>query len=445
MDKPSFNNWFTDTNSVNSKESDKLSEKLYYNLNTSNNFGLDKLKIDLNEFNIPQELLNKILNYHISATVDEVTTKDPDGAGAFDVFMSAISKHLEKEFSQGRIVGADYSNAYLAAMQMALQQAVDFVLKKDQVFITTATSQLTAINAAIETIKAKVSLVLAQIQAYTAQTEYANKKLALATLHEQYINLTAQYDNLLKERERIEAQTAQIVAQTTQVPEQIKYIQAQTTQLATQTAQIPEQTKYIQAQTTQLTTQTAQIPEQTKHIQAQTAQLTAQTNQIPEQTKHIQAQTAQVMEQMEATRGQTLGTRTDGTIIAGSIGASVKHSEKQIEVMSAQIKLLGEQFETARAQTLDVRSDNQPVKGQIGKQKDVASQQIIAFKQKAGIDAANIASNAWITSKGMNDAVEAPTAMQNAALNNVVDQVYANAGLPTTGNHKNNLNGSVPG
>lgn len=382
MDKPSFNNWFTDTNSVNSKESDKLSEKLYYNLNTSNNFGLDKLKVDLNEFNIPQELLDKILNYHISATVDEVTTKDPDGAGAFDVFMSAISKHLEKEFSQGRIVGADYSNAYLAAMQMALQQAVDFVLKKDQVFITTATSQLTAINAAIEIIKAKISLVLAQIQVYTAQTEYANKKLALATLHEQYINLTAQYDNLLKERERIEAQTAQ---------------------------------------------------------------LTAQTSQIPEQTKHIQAQTAQVMEQMEATRGQTLGTRTDGTIIAGSIGASVKHSEKQIEVMSAQIKLLGEQFETARAQTLDVRSDNQPVKGQIGKQKDVASQQIIAFKQKAGIDAANIASNAWITSKGMNDAVEAPTAMQNAALNNVVDQVYANAGLPTTGNHKNNLNGSVPG
>lgn len=382
MQKPTFTDWFTDTNSVNNKESDKLAEKLYYNLNTSNNFGLDKLKVDLNEFTIPQELLDKILNYHISATVDEVTTKDPDGAGVFDVFMSAISKHLEKEFSQGRIVGADYSNAYLAAMQMALQQAVDFVLKKDQVFITTATSQLTAINAAIETIKAKVSLVLAQIQAYTAQTEYANKKLALATLHEQYINLTAQYDNLLKEREHIEAQIAQIVAQTAQVPEQ---------------------------------------------------------------TKHIQAQTAQVMEQMEATRGQTLGTRTDGAIIAGSIGASIKHSEKQLEVMSAQIKLLGEQFETARAQTLDVRSDNQPVKGQIGKQKDVASQQIIAFKQKAGIDAANIASNAWITSKGMNDAVEAPPSMQNAALNNVVDQVYANAGLPTTGNHTNNLNGSVPG
>ena len=123
---------------------------------------------------------------------------------------------------------------------MALQQAVEFVLKKDQVFITTATSQLTAINAAIETIKAKASLVLTQIQAYTAQTDYANKKLALATLHEQYINLTAQYDNLLKERERIEAQTAQIVAQTAQVPEQTKHIQAQTAQLTAQTNQIPE-------------------------------------------------------------------------------------------------------------------------------------------------------------------------------------------------------------
>ena len=402
MQKPTFTDWFTDTNSVNNKESDKLSEKLYYNLNTSNNFGLDKLKVDLNEFNIPQELLDKILNYHISATVDEVTTKDPDGVGAFDIFMSAISKHLEKEFSQGRIVGADYSNAYLAAMQMALQQAVDFVLKKDQVFITTATSQLTAINAAIETIKAKASLVLTQIQAYTAQTDYANKKLALATLHEQYINLTAQYDNLLKERERIEAQTAQIVAQT------------------------------------------AQVPEQTKHIQAQTAQLTAQPSQIPEQTKHIQAQTEQVKEQMEATRGQTLGTRTDGTIIAGSIGASVKQSEKQIEVMSAQLKLLGEQFEAARAQTLDVRSDNQPIKGQIGKQKDVMSQQIIAFKQKANIDAANIAANAWTVTKGVDEATQTPESMNLNALNKIVDQVYANTNLPTVLGSTNNLNGSTP-
>ena len=402
MDKPSFNNWFTDTNSVNSKESDKLSEKLYYNLNTSNNFGLDELKVDLNEFNIPQELLNKILNYHISATVDEVTTKDPDGTGAFDVFMFAISKHLEKEFSEGRIVGADYATTYIAAVQMALQQAVEFVLKKDQVFITTATSQLTAINAAIETVKAKASLILTQIQAYTAQTDYANKKLALATLHEQYINLTAQYDNLLKERERIEAQTAQIVAQT------------------------------------------AQVPEQTKHIQAQTAQLTAQTNQIPEQTKHIQAQTAQVKEQMEATRGQTLGTRTDGTIIAGSIGASVKQSEKQIEVMSAQLKLLGEQFEAARAQTLDVRSDNQPIKGQIGKQKDVMSQQIIAFKQKANIDAANIAANAWTVTKGVDEATQTPESMNLNALNKIVDQVYANTNLPTVLGSTNNLNGSTP-
>ena len=409
MDKPSFNNWFTDTNSVNSKESDKLSEKLYYNLNTSNNFGLDKLKVDLNEFNIPQKLLDKILNYHISATVDEVTTKDPDGTGAFDVFMFAISKHLEKEFSEGRIVGADYATTYIAAVQMALQQAVEFVLKKDQVFITTATSQLTAINAAIETIKAKASLVLTQIQAYTAQTDYANKKLALAALHEQYINLTAQYDNLLKERERIEAQTAQ-----------------------------------IEAQTAQIVAQTAQVPEQTKHIQAQTAQLTAQTNQIPEQTKHIQAQTAQVMEQMEATRGQTLGTRTDGTIIAGSIGASVKQSEKQIEVMSAQLKLLGEQFEAARAQTLDVRSDNQPIKGQIGKQKDVMSQQIIAFKQKANIDAANIAANAWTVTKGVDEATQTPESMNLNALNKIVDQVYANTNLPTVLGSTNNLNGSTP-
>lgn len=340
MQKPTFTDWFTDTDTTDSKSSDQLSEKLYYNLTKSDNFNLDNLQINLDDFKLPDGLLDKIINYKVSATLEEVTTKDPDGTGAFDTFMTAISKHLEKEFSQGRIVGADYSNAYIAAMQMALQQAVDFVLKKDQVFISATTAQLAAIDAAIGIIKSKIALITAQIQAYIAQTQYAGEKLKLSNLHETYITLIAQYNKLCEE--------------------------------------------------------------------------------------------------VNVQKAQTSGTRTDNATVAGSIGA-------QIQMVNEQIKLVREQIESARAQTLDTRTDGAVVKGQIGKQKDVASQQIIAFKQKAGIDAANIASNAWITSKGMNDAVEAPTSMQNAALNNVVDQVYANAGLPTTGNHKNNLNGSVPG
>lgn len=340
MQKPTFTDWFTDTDTTDSKSSDQLSEKLYYNLTKSDNFNLDNLQINPDDFKLPDGLLDKIINYKVSATLEEVTTKDPDGTGAFDTFMTAISKHLEKEFSQGRIVGADYSNAYIAAMQMALQQAVDFVLKKDQVFISATTAQLAAIDAAIGIIKSKIALITAQIQAYIAQTQYAGEKLKLSNLHETYITLIAQYNKLCEE--------------------------------------------------------------------------------------------------VNVQKAQTSGTRTDNATVAGSIGA-------QIQMVNEQIKLVREQIESARAQTLDTRTDGAVVKGQIGKQKDVASQQIIAFKQKAGIDAANIASNAWITSKGMNDAVEAPTSMQNAALNNVVDQVYANAGLPTTGNHKNNLNGSVPG
>lgn len=340
MQKPTFTDWFTDTNTTDSKSSDQLSEKLYYNLTKADNFNLDNLQINPDDFKLPDGLLDKIMNYKVSATLEEVTTKDPDGSGAFDTFMTAISKHLEKEFSQGRIVGADYSNAYIAAMQMALQQAVDFVLKKDQVYISTTTAQLAAIDAAIGIIKSKIDLITAQIQAYIAQTQYAGEKLKLSNLHETYITLIAQYNKLCEE--------------------------------------------------------------------------------------------------VNVQKAQTSGTRTDNATVAGSIGA-------QIQMINEQIKLVREQVESARAQTLDTRTDGAVVKGQIGKQKDVASQQIIAFKQKAGIDAANIASNAWITSKGMNDAVEAPPSMQNAALNNVVDQVYANAGLPTTGNHTNNLNGSVPG
>lgn len=346
MQKPTFTDWFTDTDTTDSKSSDQLSEKLYYNLTKSDNFNLDNLQINPDDFRLPDGLLDKIINYKVSATLEEVTTKDPDGTGAFDTFMTAISKHLEKEFSQGRIVGADYSNAYIAAMQMALQQAVDFVLKKDQVYISTTTAQLAAIDAAIGIIKSKIALITAQIQAYIAQTQYAGEKLKLSNLHETYITLIAQYNKLCEE--------------------------------------------------------------------------------------------------VNVQKAQTSGTRTDNTTVAGSIGASIKQSEKQIEVMSAQLKLLGEQFEAARAQTLDVRSDNQPIKGQIGKQKDVMSQQIIAFKQKANIDAANIAANAWTVTKGVDEATQTPESMNLNALNKVVDQVYANTNLPTVLGSTNNLNGSTP-
>ena len=93
---------------------------------------------------------------------------------------------------------------------------------------------------------------------------------------------------------------------------------------------------------------------------------------------------------------------------------------------------------------MNTRTDGTTVVGTSGKQKDVMSQQIIAFKQKANIDAANIAANAWTVTKGVDEATQTPESMNLNALNKIVDQVYANTNLPTVLGSTNNLNGSTP-
>ena len=109
-----------------------------------------------------------------------------------------------------------------------------------------------------------------------------------------------------------------------------------------------------------------------------------------------------------------------------------------------QLSVIQEQLESARSTTLNTRTDGTTVVGTSGKQKDVMSQQIIAFKQKANIDAANIAANAWTVTKGVDEATQTPESMNLNALNKIVDQVYANTNLPTVLGSTNNLNGSTP-
>lgn len=281
--KPNFNDWFTDTNTTNI--ADKTSEKLFYNLTKDYNFDVED-NIDWSKVQIPDELLNKLLDYKFSVDVSAVTDKNPDGPGAFDTFMTAVGNHLQKEYAEGRIVGSDYATVYMAVIQSALQLGVEFALKKDSTYLSGIQAQLTALSSLLNVISTKLGIAKLKVETNNLKATFANSKLQLAT----------------------------------------------------------------------------------------------------------------IQEQVEGLRGQTLNTRTDGTVITGTMG----------------------------------------------KQKDVMSQQIIAFKQKASVEAAKIASDAWTVTKGVDEATPTPNSMSLNALNRVVDQVYANAGLPTVEGSTNNLNGSTP-
>jgi len=61
-------------------------------------------------------------------SIYDVTTENTEENGVFDVLMRSVDAHLNKQYTSGRIKGADYANVYASALQAVLQQAIGFVL-----------------------------------------------------------------------------------------------------------------------------------------------------------------------------------------------------------------------------------------------------------------------------------------------------------------------------
>lgn len=145
----------------------------------------------------------------------------------------------------------------------------------------------------------------------------------------------------------------------------------------------------------------------------------------------LPAQRLLTEEQAEAARAQTVGNRSDGTPVAGVIGWDNRTKEFTVtQLLPTQKELLQEQVEGARAQTLDTRTDGTTVVvGLIGKQKDLYTQQITSYQRDAEVKAAKMFIDSWVTQKTIDEGLLAPTALQNASVDTVMQRIKTNNGL----------------
>lgn len=162
------------------------SKEILEKLTTGVDFSIPS--IDLNDPNltIPSHTLEEILKVIPKVTIDDLTTGTVDGTGCFDILMKALKAHLYDEYSSGRIIGAEYAKAYIASTQVAMQNAVQFVLQKDAAYWSAIQAQLGAINSNIAVLNAKVALATAKIQAHTAKAQYALTVMKLGTEDTQF-------------------------------------------------------------------------------------------------------------------------------------------------------------------------------------------------------------------------------------------------------------------
>lgn len=133
-------------------------------------------------------------------TLKDLTEAKVSGEGIFDTLMRGMVGHLELEFNKNRLRGADYAQVYLSSLTPVLQNAVVFLLQKDE-----------AAN--------KANLVLAQIKLIEAQTAQAvaqtkNTEQELLNLQAQECLLKAQYDLAMLTKLQTTAQTVLIQQKT---------------------------------------------------------------------------------------------------------------------------------------------------------------------------------------------------------------------------------------
>lgn len=194
-------------------EIDVNAKTLLESLTTNLDFSVPKVDFNDPAFQIPEDLADALQKVPESLTLDLLTECKLDGAGAFDKIMTSLKLHLQQEYEEQRITGAEYAKVYVAMMQYALQYAVQFLLGKDNAYYTALNTQAQALTANLDAYTAKVRLAIAQSQAHLSKAQYANEVLKLSTVDKQTDLIMAQTASQKQQKELLVEQTEQAHAQ----------------------------------------------------------------------------------------------------------------------------------------------------------------------------------------------------------------------------------------
>jgi hypothetical protein len=357
----------------NSCGADTEAKRIFESIVDEDKFAIPEIDFDSDDFKIPSKNGNPLYEDPAPITLEALTTGVINGTGVFDVVMSTIQAHLQREFQNQRISGREFADVYTASMGAAMSQAVTFLLGKDAAQWQARLIQAQARQAEIDAVTARVRLEIAKIehltmniQAQTAMSQYAGQKMQLSLMD-------ADYCIKLMEKAGL---TLDVAAKE-----------------FTNTNMLPQQLNMILGQV--------------EMIGLQNTGLIADNFTKEYSNTHILPYTALI------TQRNAEGVRIDNETKDYTL----------TYILPKQLVLVTEQGEVQRAQTLNNRSDGTPVSGLIGKQKELYTQQIISYQRDAEVKAAKMFIDTWVTQKTIDEGLIAPHALRNAAINTIMTRI----------------------
>lgn len=154
--------------------------------------------------------------------IEDLTDGSINGDGTFDKLMTSVTEHVERQYKNSRITGADYANVYLGSLTAVLSQASNFLLQSKQL-----DKQLELLDKQILNVDANTSLVNAQIDKLEADTAISVKQLELITsqiaesqanvdatranielINQQKLNAENQFILITKQQEKVDKENA---------------------------------------------------------------------------------------------------------------------------------------------------------------------------------------------------------------------------------------------
>lgn len=382
-----------------------------------------------------------------------------------------FSLNKEQMFWQSQLIQAQAITARVALMTAKVQlaqaemdaktSAANFALTKAKIreselaacaaqynLETTLPKQTSLLHSQIGKTNAEIGIAVEQRQQVIEQTALTTSQRAevdsqTAINAQQRLQLIAQTALTESQRLEVNSQTAinneqrlQIIKQTALTHAQIAKTESDTAINAEQLLQMAKQLLLMDSQIEKTDAEILHTEAQTSFVSKQAAKVDSDILTAVKERLHLDSQIelseAQVVkmgedillarEQKETVRANTIGTRSDGTPIAGLVG-------NQIAKTSKEILMIHEQMEAARASTNSTRLDGSPVTGSIGKQMALHQAQIKSFERDAETKIAKLMVDMWVTQKTIDEGLLAPSGFDNTAMNAVIGALRTNTGI----------------
>lgn len=113
-----------------------------------------------------------------------------------------------------------------------------------------------------------------------------------------------------------------------------------------------------------------------------------------------------------------------------NLAVAKQNAEYQLNnLLPQQVNLVKEQIEVQRAQTLGTRTDGTVIQGSAGKQIALYDQQITSFKRADEFKVAKMYLDSWTVQKTLDEGLFAPPQLTNVEIDDVMSSVRTNANL----------------